>query len=311
MTYVQETLDRRGSAEFNLGAPEFKGRVELGSEQRKVVPGVAKLNDPEHGLFGVAEGRGSERVASLVAKDLVSTVAQDLGASLDRQIQNNLYAAGSMDERIARVDALVESKLKEIFLPTIAKVRSRSVVQKEFDHAGLRASIAKLVDLPHARKRLYLSHLGDARVYLLRGERLTQMTQDDTGLTQQMHAGFLSSEDFEQIDQSRSPSELSHEHQQLFPLRHDVVSVTGRNSTRITPEVDVYDVQRGDRLVIVNGTVQSNLTTRDIQNWVSTLQDDLQAEDVLQRSADDEAGKKTTRPGRAEAGDLAAVVHTI
>jgi serine/threonine protein phosphatase PrpC len=297
--------------EVNEGAPELRGRVELGSGRRKTYAGCAKLNDTEHGLFGVAQGSGEERIAALVAKDMVWSVSQELGSSLDRQIQNNLRSPGSMEEREARVDALVETKLKEIFLPTIAKVRSRGVAQKEFEQAGVRASIVKLVELSPDKKRLYISHLGDARVYVFRGGRLTQMTRDDTGLAQQVDAGFLTPEAYEQIDQTRAPAELSHAHQQMFPLRHDVVSMTGKNVTRITPEVEKYDVHAGDRLVIVNGTIHHNLTTRDIQNWMSVLHEDLQAEDVLQRAADDEAGKKNARPARAEAGDLAAVVYMI
>ncbi|MBI5794095.1 hypothetical protein HZA87_03345 [Candidatus Uhrbacteria bacterium] len=306
--YVPE---RSISSGWNKGAPEFRGRIELGSERRKAYAGCAKLNDPEQGLFGVAQGSGGEKVAALVAADLVSSVAQELGVSLDRQIENNLRSPGSFTERLARVDALVQTKLKEIFLPTIAKIRSRGVTQKAFEQAGLRASVVKLVDLPGGNKRMYLAHLGDARVYLLRGGRLVQMTQDDTGLVQQMTSGFLTPEAYHEIDQTRAPSELTAEHQQMFPLRQDVVSVTGKNVTRIDPEVDVYDVVSGDRLVIVNAGVQHNLTEHEMQNWLTTVDDDLQAEDVLQRAADDEVGRKSSRVSRAQAGDLAAVVFTI
>ena len=303
--------DRPMNREMNDGAPEFRGRVELGSERRKMYAGCAKLNDAEHGLFGVAQGSGDEKVAALVAKDLVWSLSQELGASLDRQIENNLHSPGSTQERVARIDALVQTKLKEIFLPTVAKMRSRSILQKEFENAGLRASIAKVVDLPEGRKRLYVSHLGDARVYIQRGAVLTQITEDDTGLAQHRASELLTQEEYEQIDQARAPSELSPEHQQLFPLRNDVVSVTGKNVTRMTPEVDTYDIFSGDRLVIVNPGVQHNLTARDMKNWLEVVSDDLQAEDVLQRAADDEVGRKSFRPSRAQAGDLAVVVHTI
>lgn len=303
--------DRPVNREVNSGAPELRGRVELGSERRKAYVGCAKLNDEEHGLFGVAQGSGDERVASLVAKDLVWGASQELGASLDRQIENNVRSPGTLKEQMARIDALVETKLKEIFLTTIAKTRSRSVLQKEFEHVGLRASIAKILELPNGKKRLYLSHLGDARVYVLRGSIFAQMTEDNTGLVQQVQTGFLTREQYEKIDQARAPGTLTHEEQQMFPLRNDVVSVTSKNVTRIIPEVDVYDVLPGDRLVIVNAGVQHNLTTRDIRNWLMAVGDDLQAEDVLQRAADDEVGKKQTRPTRAQAGDIAAVVHTI
>ncbi|MFA4846112.1 MAG: hypothetical protein WC654_06165 [Patescibacteria group bacterium] len=311
MESVMYPSERSPQMELNVGAPEFRGRVELGSERRKAYAGCAKLNDPDYGLFGVAQGSGEEKVAGLVAKDMVSSMAQELGSSLDRQIENNLRSPGSLKERMARVDALVETKLKEIFLPTVAKIRSRGVIQKEFAHAGLRASIAKLVDFPSGTKRMYVAHLGDARVYILRGGRLVQMTEDDTSLVQQRTSGFLTEEAYHEIDQTRAPGELTLEHQQMFPLRQDVASVTEKNVTRMVPEVDAYDVLSGDRLVIVNAGVQHNLTTRDMQNWLTTLSDDLQAEDVLQRVADDEVGRKSSRPSRAQAGDLAAVVHSI
>ena len=311
MMQIAHSFERHVSQELNQGFPELKGRVELGSERRKAFSGCAKLNDSEHGLFGVAQGSGQEEVAALVAHDLVWSVTQDFGASLDRQIENNLHCPGSTQERVARVDALVQTKLKEIFLPTVAKMRSRSVLQKEFGNAELRASIAKVVDLPDGKKRLYVSHLGDARVYLLRGERLTQMTEDGTGLAEHRASEFLTQEEYEQIDQARAPAELSSEHQQLFALRNDVVSVTGKNVTRIMPEVETYDIFSGDRLVIVNAGVQHNLTARDIKNCLNVVSDDLQAEDVLQRAADDEVGRKSFRPSRAQAGDLAVVVHTI
>lgn len=311
MEHGRLTERTMASKEINQGAPAFPGRIELGHEQRRTEASCAKVNDPEHGLFAVTEGGGDPRVAALVSRELALSIARELGEAFDLEMENNAQGPGSVHERVARMDALASAKLKDLFLSAVAKIRARSVLTKEFAHARMGASVAKRIDLPDGRRRLYVAHLGDARVYVLRDAHLTQLTQDDTGLVQQREAGLLTPESYREIDQAHDPSLLTPEQQQMFPLRNDVAWVTGDNVMRMTPDADLYTVLPGDRLVIVNGGVQRNLTERDMLHWLETVSDDLEAEDALQRASDDQAGAKRTRLSRAQAEDLAAVVYTI
>jgi len=82
-------------------------------------------------------------------------------------------------------------------------------------------------------KELFVAHLGDSRVYLLRQGRLAQLTRDHT-IVQEL------------IDQRA----ISRKEAATHHLRHVLTQSLGDNGLRIEPEVTRIGLEDGDRLLL-------------------------------------------------------------
>lgn len=284
------------------------GRKELGSEIRKEFAVAAKLAEPRHGLFLVSEGVGIEEGAAVAAREIARVASEELGEKLDRMIENNDAVVDSTEKRQKRIGALVRAKMIEVFTQALDSVKLRGVLSKQFADSGFKSTVAKLVEMPDATKRLFLAHVGDVRAYLFRDNRLFTLTMDQTMLRHQLDRKKITDEEFDQIDQAIEPDKLPENHKALFALRSGVSVMNGEEG--VAPEVQEYAVREGDRVVILNAGVHFNLLKSEIAEILKREGTDAQTESGLQEAADNEAGRKNPR-GRSIASDLSAVVYTV
>jgi protein phosphatase len=296
--------------EINMGVPDLPGRKEFGVEKRKQFAGTAKLNDPQSGLFLVAEGVGTEYGSAVAAREMAKAANAELGEKLDRMIDNNASRADSQKDRISRIDALTRAKLIEAFAPALDTIRLRGILSNEVARSGLKAVVSKLVELPDATKRLYIAHVGDARAYVLRNGKLYQLTRDQSLMREEKDRRKISDEDFARVDQTIDPQRLSPEQRALFATRTEsrFMGEDDRNGT--APEVQAYAVEPGDRVLIANAGVHLNLLKGELEHLMRFESNDRAAESLIQDSADDEVGRKSPR-ARSVVADLSAVVCTI
>jgi len=93
-------------------------------------------------------------------------------------------------------------------------------------------------------------------------------------------------------------------------MREDVMDVNSDRDSTSLLQVQVYDLQPGDRVLLVNGGVQHNVLTKEMEGLMNRDLDDVGTERMIQAFADRETGAPNPR-GRAEAADVAAVVYTV
>lgn len=283
-------------------------RKELGSEIRKQFAIAAKLAEPQHGLFLVSEGVGTEEGAAVAAREIARVVSEELGEKLDRMIENNDAVADSAEKRQKRIGALVRVKMIDVFTQALDTVKLRGVLSKPLADSGIKSTVAKLVEMSDGTKRLFLAHVGDVRAYLFRDGRLFALTMDQTMLRHQLDRKKITEKEFDQIDQAIEPDKLSENHRAMFALRSGASAMNGEES--VVPEVQEYAVREGDRIAILNAGVHFNLLKSEIAEILNCGNTDAQTEFSLQEVADNEAGRKSPR-GRSIAADLSAVVYTI
>lgn len=290
-----------------------ESRFDFDKSESAGCPYTKKVNKPEHGLFLVAEGLGSDIGKSFIADNFVSVAISELGHELDSMIENNfLHKPDSAQDATARVDALVRARLSEVFAMAMDIVKRRAVVDRSVDlnKTGLKTSLIKLVEMPDKTKFMYLAHMGDARVYLSRGGELQQLTTDHCALRSQRDIGVITDDEMRAIDQAHDHSRLPREHQSLFHLRHDVLSMTPNNASKIQPDVEVYKVKTGDRMVIVSANVHHNLLTRELESILDARHVDNEAEEFIEQCARDESHNEIGS-ARGDGGLALAVVISV
>ena len=118
----------------------------------------------------------------------------------------------------------------------------------------------------------WVAHVGDSRLYRMRGATLEQITEDHTWVARAMKAG-----------------ELTSEQAKMHPWRHVLSQCLGRKDLRLI-EIQPLDVQAGDRLLLCSDGLTEELSDQLIATHlkVTSLE---KAADALVESAKDKGGR--------------------
>jgi protein phosphatase len=205
---------------------------------------------PHGTVLGVCDGMGGAaagEVASQLAVDII----------VERMSEGGVPA--SRDEFAHRLVSAVEAAGLRIF--TEAKVdRARRGM-------GTTATIAGLMD-----DHLFLAQVGDSRGYVLRGERLVQVTRDQSLVNQLIEAGQLTEAEAE-----------------TFEHNNIILQALG---TADTVQVDLtYAVLRqGDTLLLCSDGLSGMVRFDEIREVLITVPDPLEACKVLTDKANQAGG---------------------
>jgi serine/threonine protein phosphatase PrpC len=208
---------RYRSAMLKVSGLSDRGRLRPANEDSLVVR-------PEQRLFAVADGMGGH-AAGEVASRLAAGVIEQLELPVDPSL-----------------DGLPEVIAQGIRAANHAIVEDSSVNR---DHMGMGTTLTVLALAPDLQRAVY-GHVGDSRLYQLRGRKLEQITRDHTWVQEQVDAGRLS------IPQARS---------------HPLSSVLTR-ALGTEPNVDVdtgtLDCLPGDRFLLCSDGLTGMLVDRII-----------------------------------------------
>jgi len=200
---------------------------------------------PEKNLFAVADGMGGHRGGKVASQMIVG--------ELRSLIQSREIGPGDLVDLLEHVNAAVhEASLADFALEGMGSTCSLCLVQEDTAH---------------------VAHVGDSRVYLLRGGALTQITSDHRAVQELIDGGALTEEEAE-----------------LHPLRNMLTRSIGVDED---VEVDRYDfdVQRGDVLLICSDGLTSMVGETDIRTLLDTNDD-------LERVAESLIGRANERGGQ-------------
>lgn len=126
---------------------------------------------PDRGIFVVADGMGGHAAGEVASEMAVSFVARELDS-----------LRGLNDKQVAeRMQSAIRAANGAIFQRTLT----------EHDKRGMGTTVTALALF---ESRFLIGQVGDSRAYLLRDNKLNQLTKDHSYVQEQVDAGYLTPE---------------------------------------------------------------------------------------------------------------------
>lgn len=195
--------------------------------------------DPGVGLFLLADGLGGYNAGETASTMAVSTLLSDLTAALRRAQTEGFDFA----PRRVLHDALVEM--------------NQAISRAALNSAAFQGMATTIVVAWFLGERLWVAHMGDSRLYRLRGGRLAQITRDHSFSQELLDAGMVTEEEV-----------------RLLPAKSLVTRALGAGE-EVEPEVHEYDVAEGDVLLLCSDGLTEMVGSREIAGLLNSCQLDL------------------------------------
>jgi serine/threonine protein phosphatase PrpC len=232
-------------------------------------PGIRRTSNedsfctrPDLGLFVVADGMGGHVAGEVASRIVVEAIEAFIAQTVTADLQSTWPYPFDLS---LGIDG---NRLKGAF--HLANQRLAREVAGSQDLRGMATTASSILvnDIDHA----VLAHVGDSRIYLLRGEKLERMTQDHSWVEEQVRAGLLSATEA-----------------RLHPWRN---VVTRALSGGEDPEVDVRSVplQPGDALLLCSDGLTSVVPDARIAELLKAYPDLTEACTALVREANESGG---------------------
>jgi protein phosphatase len=201
-------------------------------------------------LFGVCDGMGGAAAGEVASQLAVDIIYQRMLAGPLPQ---------DHDELAARLVLAIEAAGLRIF--------SEAKLDRTRRGMGTTATIAALLD-----DHLFLGQVGDSRAYILRGDRLVQVTRDQSLVNQLIEAGQLTEEEAE-----------------TFEHNNIILQALG---TAESVQVDLTYVllKQGDALLLCSDGLSGMVRNDEIREVLRTMEDPLDACRVLTDRANQAGG---------------------
>ncbi|MCA9627518.1 MAG: serine/threonine-protein phosphatase [Myxococcales bacterium] len=196
---------------------------------------------PRGTVMGVCDGMGGAaagEVASQLAVDIIYEKLVEGEPPNDR------------DELARRLVRSIEEAGLRIFNEARADRSRRGM--------GTTSTIAALVD-----SRLFLGQVGDSRAYILRGDRMVQVTRDQSLVNQLIEAGQLTEEEAE-----------------TFEHNNIILQALGTADT-VQVDLTYADLRQGDVLMLCSDGLSGMLRADEMREVMLTVKDPLEACKVL------------------------------
>lgn len=301
LKHEQKEAQERREEFVNVGEPPITGRVEKGSEMRKKMCEDVKINDPEKGLFMVADGVSMSE-GWFASRQTGATVQEILGQSLDEQLENITHSTQiPVEKQTNLIKQLVQAEIKRAVLEADQRIKTRA-------KSATTLSLARLVEMPDTKQYLFVTNVGDSRIFVMRQGKLIRLTEDDNWLTEALRRNSITEEDARLADQAEGVDGLP-DHLRIFYQNRNRVTraVGGLKDEDVS--VKRYELLPGDRLVLASDGLTDQMKENRISKMLAGQPDDRAAERELQTTAD-KIALDNTEP-RAKADDIAVVVRTI
>jgi len=211
----------KGRPRLDVGAATSAGKSRSRNEDSLLVQHQvwSNLDDwHELALLMVADGlgghEGGDRASGMTIRTLAKQLAPLVAGILSGQLQ---------DVKASMVGETMSAALQEA---------NRDIVRKGQNDPGCRGMGATVAAVFIWNGQALIGHVGDCRVYHYRGDRLTQVTRDQTLVNRMVELGQL------------TPEEAS-----THPKRNEVAQALGKHIT-LEPALYQLELAAGDWLVI-------------------------------------------------------------
>jgi serine/threonine protein phosphatase PrpC len=217
--------------------------------------------DPEIGLAVLADGMGGYNAGEVASGIAVAVVSSET----KRVLPGKGLTEVDPETGVTRVEQLAKANSSKANLSIFEAARS----QPQYSGMGTTLVVALFFD-----NRLCVSHVGDSRLYRMRGDSFEQITRDHSLLQEQIDSGMITKE----------AAKLSQN-------KNLVTRALGIDA-EVDTEVHVYDTKLGDLYLLCSDGLSDMVEDEDIQLTLASLQANLQlAADQLVQQANDNGGR--------------------
>lgn len=150
------------------------------------------LRNPGLNLFIVADGMGGHTAGEIASRTAIETIEREVGAALaGLPPPVSLPTGGKTQMMFIGEDPVVRMLVKSVQAASAA-ILERS--QADYNLSGMGTTTSCL--FLHGAS-LYFAHVGDSRIYRIRGETITKISTDHSLVQEQLDAGLITREEAE------------------------------------------------------------------------------------------------------------------
>jgi len=217
--------------------------------------------DPACGLVVLADGMGGYNAGEVASGIAVSVVMTEVSHGLQNASPVERGERDGEDLGVSLLRGNIQKANASIF----------HAAQSQPQYAGMGTTIVSGLFYDN---RVAVGHVGDSRMYRLRGEVLETITRDHSLLQEQIDSGMISVEDA-----------------RLSKNKNLVTRAVGIDAD-LEPEIHVHDVMVGDIYLLCSDGLNDMVEDDDIQSTIYALQSNLPlAADQLIQMANDNGGR--------------------
>ena len=213
--------------------------------------------DADIGLAVLADGMGGYNAGEVASGIAVELIRTEVKSALAGGKGGELNGAGA------------ETLIAEHAVRANAAIYQAAQSQPQYSGMGTTLVVALWHD-----NQMSVGHIGDSRLYRLRGENFEQVTRDHSLLQEQIDSGMITK------DQAR--------HSQNKNLVTRAVGI----DPQVEAEVHTYTVEQGDIYLLCSDGLSDMVSDEDMQLTLSSLQTNLSlAAQQLVQQANDNGGR--------------------
>jgi serine/threonine protein phosphatase PrpC len=217
--------------------------------------------EPACGLAVLADGMGGYNAGEVASGIAVSVVATEVSHRLLNASPVEISENGGEELGVALLRENIQKANASIF----------HAAQSQPQYAGMGTTIVSALFYDN---RVAVGHVGDSRMYRLRGEELETITHDHSLLQEQLDSGMISLEDA-----------------RMSKNKNLVTRAVGIDA-HVDSEIHVHDVQVGDIYLLCSDGLNDMVEDDDIQATLFALQSNLPlASSQLIQMANDNGGR--------------------
>ncbi|MGA7749114.1 MAG: Stp1/IreP family PP2C-type Ser/Thr phosphatase [Gallionella sp.] len=217
--------------------------------------------EPAYGLVVLADGMGGYNAGEVASGIAVSVVVTE--------VSHRLQDASPIDRDEESGEELGVMLLRDNIQKANASIFHAAESQPQYSGMGTTIVSGLFYD-----NRVATGHVGDSRMYRLRGEVLETITRDHSVLQEQIDGGIISIEDA-----------------RLSKNKNLVTRAVGIDA-EVVPEIHVHDVLVGDVYLLCSDGLNDMVEDDDIQATLHALQSNLPlAANQLIQMANDNGGR--------------------
>lgn len=198
------------------------------------------LLEPGRGVYAVADGMGGHAAGEIASRLAIETLREVLRRDVNA---NNGMSADEAADGLR--GAVVE-----------ANRRICDSIRLHEERRGMGTTVVALV---HAGGEAIVGHVGDSRLYLLRGAELLRMTSDHSWVNEQVKLGLMNDDTA-----------------QRHPMRNIVTRALGSRQ-EVVVDLATVDIRPGDVFLLCSDGLNTMLTDEQIQSVLEARRTDPEA----------------------------------
>lgn len=239
----------------------FEARTDVGRERSENQDHYGSVRTDGFDFFIVCDGMGGHAGGSTASRLGVQTIEEKLHAS----------------------EGDVRQRMEDAILAANHAIHQRATDERELRGMG---TTVVVLGVDHAERKAYVSHVGDSRIYRLRGQEFRRLTRDHTMVQRLVDEGIISDEEAENHPNSNVISR----------------SLGGQPEVEVEHGPEVFMLDDGDIFLLCTDGLSGLITEREMATIVDNQQLDEAADELISR-ANEEGGHDNITVELIQIGD--------